>query len=154
MMKNYCPMMEMPYKKEPYSGRNWGHQWHSLCSYHGKLKPAIAHFLVTNFTKKGDRVLDPLSGVGTIPFEACINGRIGIGNDLSEMAYIVSKAKLEKSDYESVYNEFINLEKYMKENLKSNNVAKLVEENKSFGYNKSLIEYFHEDTFKEIICAR
>jgi DNA modification methylase len=76
----------MPYHKEPYCGRNWGHPWHSLCSYHGKLKPAIAHFMVEQFTEIGDIVLDPLCGVGTIPFEACLQGRVGIGNDLSEMA--------------------------------------------------------------------
>lgn len=144
----------MPYKIEPYSGRNWGHPWHSLCSYHGKLKPAIAHFLITNFTKKGDIILDPLSGVGTIPFEACLNGRIGIGNDLSEMAYIVSKAKLEKPELESVRNEMDKLKKFINKNLMSEKVSKLVEENKSFGYNKTLIDYFHPDTFREIICAR
>lgn len=78
---------DLPYKKPPYGNRNWGHPWHSLCSYHGKLKPAIAHWLVSDFTKEGDVVLDPLCGVGTIPFEACLQGRIGIGNDLSELAY-------------------------------------------------------------------
>lgn len=79
---------DLPYKKPPYGNRNWGHPWHSLCSYHGKLKPAIAHWLVSDFTKEGDVVLDPLCGVGTIPFEACLQGRIGIGNDLSELAYV------------------------------------------------------------------
>ena len=29
-----------------------------------------------------------------------------------------------------------------------------MDDNKDFGYNKSLKEYFHEDTFKEIICVR
>ena len=86
----------MPYRQAPYSGRNWGHPWHSLCSYHGKLKPAIAHFMIERFTRRGDIVLDPLCGVGTIPFEACLQGRIGIGNDLSELAYVVTKAKLGK----------------------------------------------------------
>lgn len=147
-------MNTMPYKCEPYCGRNWGHPWHSLCSYHGKLKPAIAHFLITHFTNKGDVVLDPLSGVGTIPFEACLNGRIGIGNDLSEMAYIVSKAKLEKPDYDLVNKELLKLEKYIENNINSDYIFKCVEENKLFGYNKTIIEYFHEDTFKEIICAR
>ena len=32
---------ELPYKQGQYVGRNWGHPWHSLCSYHGKLKPDI-----------------------------------------------------------------------------------------------------------------
>ncbi len=58
---------DMPYKKTPYSGRNWGH---SLCSYHGKLKPAIAHFMIERFTQPGETVLDPLCGVGTILFSS------------------------------------------------------------------------------------
>ena len=37
----------LPYKQAPYGNRNWGHPWHSLCSYHGKLKPAIAHWIVS-----------------------------------------------------------------------------------------------------------
>ncbi len=147
-------MQEMPYKEAPYSGRNWGHPWHSLCSYHGKLKPAIAYFMIKNFTKKGDIILDPLSGVGTIPFEACLQGRIGIGNDLSEMAYIVSKAKLEKPKYQDVLNELNNLENYIKENINTKATKNLINENKDFGFNKTLTEYFHQDTFKEIICAK
>ena len=89
-----------------------------MCSYHGKLKPAIAHFLIKNFTKKGDTVLDPLSGVGTIPFEACLQGRIGIGNDLSEMAYVVTKAKLEKADVENVFKVIDKLENYIEKKQK------------------------------------
>ncbi len=85
---------KMEYRTPPYSKRNWGHPWHSLCSYHGKIKPAIAHILVRDFTSPGDIVLDPLCGVGTIPFEACLQGRKGIGNDLSKLAYIVSSAKM------------------------------------------------------------
>ena len=147
-------MKDMPYKKEPYSGRNWGHPWHSLCSYHGKLKPAIAHFLIKNFTKKGDTVLDPLSGVGTIPFEACLQGRIGIGNDLSEMAYVVTKAKLEKADVEKVFKVIDKLENYIEKNKNENSTNILIEENSQFGFNGNLENYFHPDTFKELLCAR
>ena len=86
---------ELPYRQGEYAGRNWGHPWHSLCSYHGKLKPAIAHLMIKEFTNPGEIVLDPLCGVGTIPFEACLQGRIGIGNDLSRMAYAITKAKLD-----------------------------------------------------------
>jgi len=147
-------MNTIPYKKEPFSGRNWGHSWHSLCSYHGKLKPAIAHFLIKNFTKKGDIILDPLGGVGTIPLEACLQGRYGISNDLSEMAFVVSKAKLEKPDYNKVIQELDKLDVYIKKNINSKNIENKINENKHFGYNKTLIEYFQEDTFKELICAR
>lgn len=145
---------DMPYRKEPYSGRNWGHPWHSLCSYHGKLKPAIAHFLVEHFTREGDVILDPLCGVGTIPFEACLQGRIGIGNDLSELAYIVTKAKLERPSANDVYAVLPVLQQYITSNVDGQDIDDLVNKYTDFGYNGKLPTYFHEDTFREILCAR
>lgn len=144
----------MPYKQVPYSGRNWGHPWHSLCSYHGKLKPAIAHFLVEQFTEPGDIIVDPLGGVGTIPLEACLQGRIGIGNDLSELAFTVSKAKLEKPEYNSCITVLKELEDYIFKHKKSDRISKLSTKYADFGYNGKLPAYFHEDTFAEILCAR
>lgn len=143
---------EMPYKISPYSGRNWGHTWHSLCSYHGKLKPAIAHFLISYFTKPGDIVLDPMCGVGTIPFEASLQGRIGVGNDLSEMAYCVSKAKLEKPDRQDVEAEIERLDIYIREFVKKHNYDTMPYRN--FGLNHKLEEYFEKNTYCEIIAAR
>src|SRR5699024_6085734 len=143
---------DLPYLYKPYSSRNWGNAWHSLCSYHGKLKPAIAHHLIKTCTHKDEKVLDPMSGVGTIPFEASLQGRIGIGNELSELAYIVTKAKLNQID-RSIVNDileeldtFISLFKsnYNKENLPY----------KHFGLNKTIPEYFHLDTYSEILAAR
>ncbi len=147
-------MGDLPYRKMPYSGRNWGHPWHSLCSYQGKLKPAIAHFLVSEFTEPGDVVLDPLCGVGTIPFEACLQGRIGIGNDLSEMAYVVSTAKLKRPDKESVELRLNDLARYISDNVMNSDTDSLVEANAQFGFNKKLEDYFHPDTFREILVAR
>lgn len=147
-------IQRMPYRQEPYSGRNWGHPWHSLCSYHGKLKPAIAHFLISEFTHKNDVILDPLCGVGTIPFEACLQGRIGIGNDLSELAYIVSKAKLERPCIEDINAVLIALQSHISQHIKSPEVDALIERYKNFGFNGKLINYFHSDTFREILCAR
>ena len=141
---------EMPYKVAPYDGRNWGHDWHSLCSYHGKLKPAIAHFMISEFTSAGDIVLDPLCGVGTIPFEACLQGRVGIGNDLSEMAYVVSKAKLERPDINAVNVVIGELRDYIE--VHKNDYTG--EEYKDFGFNGKVPTYFHQDTYKEILAAR
>ena len=147
-------MKEMPYKKEPYSGRNWGHAWHSLCSYHGKLKPAIAYFLIKQFTKPGDIVVDPLSGVGTIPLEACLQKRIGIGNDLSELAFCVTKAKVEKIEEEKCLEVLNELENYIEEHKNRSSIEIQIEKYKNFGFNRKLSEYFHKDTFKELLCAR
>jgi hypothetical protein len=140
----------LPYKQLPYGNRNWGHPWHSLCSYHGKLKPAIAHWLISEFTNVGDVILDPLCGVGTIPFEACLQGRIGIGNDLSELAYIVTKAKLEKPQYEGVKNVIHQLDEYITHNKSRH----FTNEYENFGFNGNLPQYFESETYKEILCAR
>jgi len=141
-----------PYKTPPYSSRNWGGKRHSLCSYHGKLKPSIAHFLVSEFTQPGDVVLDPLCGVGTIPYEACRQGRFGVGNDLSKLAYCVSKAKLECTDEKQAFDELRLLEEYIDSNLEK------VDHNHipyaTFGFNKTLADYFHPDTLIEIVLAR
>ena len=147
-------MNTMPYKVEPYSSRNWGHPWHSLCSYHGKLKPAIAHFLIEYFTKPGDVVVDPLCGVGTIPLEACIQKRIGIGNDLSELAFCVTKAKVEKASKDDCLRVLDELQFYIESEKDSNTVDLQVQRYENFGYNGKLSSYFHETTFKEILCAR
>lgn len=141
------------YKQVPYSSRNWGHEWHSLCSYQGKLKPAIAFSLIESFTKKGDLVLDPLSGVGTIPFEASLNGRIGIGNDLSELAYAVTYSKLKKPNYESVLLILEDLNEYIEQN-KRNITSYSDLPYYDWGFNGKLGEYYHLDTFQEIILAR
>ncbi|HFK1768069.1 TPA: DNA methyltransferase [Bacillus paranthracis] len=145
-------MDELPFRKEPYSGRNWGHPWHSLCSYHGKLKPAIAYHLIKSFTEKGQVVLDPMSGVGTIPFEASLQGRIGIGNDLNEMAYCVTRAKLVTANKDKVYKLLDELNTFI-ELFKVNHQEDYVPY-ADFGFNGKLPEYFHRETYSEIIAAR
>lgn len=147
-------MNTMPYKTAPYSGRNWGHPWHSLCSYHGKLKPAIAHFLVEQFTEPGDVVVDPLCGVGTIPLEACLQNRIGIGNDLSELAFCVTKAKVEKAEIKECIKVLDELKSYIEKEKQSDTIEMQLDKYENFGFNGKLPNYFHEDTFKEILCAR
>lgn len=145
---------DLPYKKVPYSGRNWGHSLHSLCSYHGKLKPAIAHFLIKEFTSAGDVVVDPLSGVGTIPLEACLQGRIGIGNDLSPLAFIVTKSKTENPTLKQCLDALNKLNSYIERTKNTSKIQKTFAKYKNFGFNGKLPDYFHPDTFKEILCAR
>jgi adenine-specific DNA methylase len=48
---------------------------HQLSPYIGKIKSSIAGELIERFTSKGDLVIDPFAGAGTIPFEAVIRGR-------------------------------------------------------------------------------
>ena len=93
---------EFPYKEFPFSQRSWGHNLHSLCSYQSRLKASMGYYLVKCFSKPGDRILDPFSGVGTIPFEACLNGRKGFGLDINPVAYITTLAKVQIPKKEDV----------------------------------------------------
>jgi DNA modification methylase len=87
----------LPHQKQPYAKREWGGPVHSMCSYQGKMKPALGHHLVEVFSSAGDVVVDPFSGAGTIPFEACRMARHGYGMDLSRLGHVLTAAKICRS---------------------------------------------------------
>lgn len=141
----------LPHQKAPYNARNWGNDLHSICSYQGKMKPALAYFLVHTFSNPGDKVLDPFSGAGTIPFEAALSGRNAVGIDISTLGYSISKAKVTKPDLSKLESLIKQLEKKVstsKPNQRSIEIAKEV------NFNKSIKEYFHPKTFDEIVISR
>jgi site-specific DNA-methyltransferase (adenine-specific) len=66
-----------------------------MSSYLASFPAALAHAFVARYSRPGDVVLDPFSGRGTTPLEATSSGRIGVGNDLNPLAYLLTAAKLE-----------------------------------------------------------
>ncbi|MDK9730248.1 hypothetical protein KI701_18870 [Vibrio sp. D415a] len=141
----------LPHLQHPYSKRNWGNPLHSVCSYQGKMKPALAFKLIETFSKPGDRVLDPFSGSGTIPFEAALNGRTSYGLDIGLLATSLSNAKIKRPNRENVTAIIEALEQYIANSQPSEVSIKDANEVK---FNKTIPEYFHGDTFREILCAR
>ena len=141
----------LPHQQLPYSKRNWGHGLHSLCSYQGKLKPAIAHNLVKTFVPEGGKVLDPFSGVGTIPLEAALNGMKSYGIDISVPAYYISSAKISAHLKGECLNYIGQLHSFIRFNQCSEHE---INEAKQFGFNKTLSEYYEDKTLREIILAR
>ena len=141
-----------PHRQDPYGRRNWGGTLHSLCSYQGKLKPAIGHFLVSWFTEPGWRVLDPMAGVGTIPLEARRQGRVAIANDLSPLADCVSRAKVEPFDPRDVATIVDDLAAFINGGPALDQVE--AEDDLSFGLNGPIRDYFHADTLREVALAR
>lgn len=142
---------ELPHQKHPFSKRNWGHPNHSLCSYQGKLKASIAHHLVNTFVPVGGSILDPFSGVGSIPFEAALNGRKSYGIDISLPAYFISKAKVSKCKRNICFEEIDKLSDFIKKN-KVDSIELL--KTKGFGFNKTISEYYEPNTLKEILLAK
>ncbi|HXG65064.1 MAG TPA: DNA methyltransferase [Blastocatellia bacterium] len=140
----------LPYQQPPYNKRNWGHRYHSLCSYQAKLKPAIAHFLVSAFTEPHYRILDPFGGVGTIPLEAKLLGRSSVMSDLSPTAFLVAKGKLEPVAQPALIASFESLMSFVHERRDDMDIKGYSQ----FGLNGKLADYYHPETFKEILAAR
>lgn len=143
--------IDLPHQKGTFAKRNWGHPRHSLCSYQGKMKPSLAKHLVTTFTKAGDRLLDPFSGVGTIPFEAGLNGVQSWAFDISPPAVHISAGKIEKCSLEECEEIVERLGSYITDQeVKAEERVSA----KSTGFNGAVWTYFHERTFDEILLAR
>lgn len=142
---------DIPYQKEPYSKRNWGNQLHSLCSYQGKLKPSIAHFLVNTFVPLQGKLLDPFSGVGTIPFEGKLNNNTSYAFDISLPAYYISSAKVGKLSREMIQNKIDLLDSFIKSSTLS---IDEIHSYDNFGFNKKISTYYEKNTYIEILKAR
>jgi len=75
--------------------RLWGHSFHPMVSYLASFPAALTHAFIARYSRPGDVVLDPFSGRGTTPLQACAEGRIGVGNDLNPFAHLLTAAKIE-----------------------------------------------------------
>ncbi len=75
--------------------RLWGHAFHPMCSYLASFPAALAHAFIARYSRPGDVVLDPFSGRGTTPLQACAEGRVGVGNDLNPFAHLLTAAKVQ-----------------------------------------------------------
>ena len=140
----------LAYKEPPFSKRNWGHPLHSLCSYQGKLKPAIAHWLIRQFVPPNASVLDPLGGVGTVAFEAALQGHRAVSNDKSPFAAVVARAKLNPPNLEDIKGPFAS----WWDRIEAVPDSRLDESSADFGLNGSVKDFFHPKTLRELLRAR
>ncbi len=91
-----APLPALPLDPDwPGRPRLWGHAYHPMCSYLASFPAALAHAFIARYTRPGDVVLDPFAGRGTVPLQACAEGRIGVGNDLNPLAHVLTAAKVD-----------------------------------------------------------
>lgn len=141
----------LPHLQSPYNKRNWGSPLHSVCSYQGKMKPALANKLVETFSSVGGKVLDPFSGSGTIPFEAALNGRQAYGFDIGSLATSLSNAKIKLPSRAKVAEIMERLQNHLSRSKPSKVSLK---DSIDVKFNKTIPEYFHEKTLTEVLCSR
>lgn len=141
----------LPHQLSPYSKRGWGGPVHSMCSYQGKMKPALAHHLIKCFSSPGDVVIDPFSGAGTIPLEACRTCRRGYGIDISRLGYVLTLAKVAKTSPIKMDGLLRELEAAIKGyQLKPSEIERTAEVH----FNSPIPDYFHPETLRQVIAAR
>ena len=80
--------------------KNWGHPMHGMASRSGSFPSALADYFINNFSNVGDLILDPYSGKGTAPYQACLLDRVGFGTDVTPEAYILTGAKVHTINHE------------------------------------------------------
>ncbi len=119
--------------------QSWGNSIHRIAPYVGRIKPSFAHFLIKYSTKKGETVLDPFCGIGTIPTEAALLGRKSIGVDLNPYAICISAAK---QDNQKNLQELIDYVKNINIDTSKISLDKIPDWVK---------EYYNEETLKEIL---
>lgn len=125
--------------------RTWGHSLHSTCSRTGSFPPSLAHFFVKKFSSPQSRVLDPFSGKGTVPLEACLSGRIGIGNDVAPEAFVLTHSKVRTVPLERILGCLEKIEKEM------TNVIKRVDLN---GVSDDVKVFYHPKTLRQIVAIK
>jgi DNA modification methylase/DNA-binding XRE family transcriptional regulator len=135
----------LPYKSGALASRHWGHKRHTICSFPSKMKPALAATLVSLFTRPDSTVFDPLSGSGTLPFEAALQGRYAIGGDLAPLSYVITSAKVVPPAEEQVQEVLQSLESHIEATADAISLDAMEPE---------IREFYHERTAREIITAR
>jgi SAM-dependent methyltransferase len=68
---------------------------HYVHSYPAKLLPQIAHFFIAAdiLSKKGETILDPFGGTGTVALEAILSGRNAYFADVNPLAQLIARVK-------------------------------------------------------------
>jgi tRNA G10 N-methylase Trm11 len=134
-------LKKTPWKKGAYAKQNWGNWLHHMSPFVGKMKPAIASILVDISSNEKETVLDPFCGVGTVPLEADLSGRIPIGVDLNPYAFAITRAKFDRRPIKELIS-WLNEVKLDVDSIKLDNVSDFVK------------QFYHEKTLKEIISLR
>ena len=71
---------------------------HKIGEYPSKIRPIVFAHIVERFSNKGDTILDPFCGSGTVAIEAKLQGRNSINYDINQNAIELTQKKLDKLD--------------------------------------------------------
>ncbi len=134
-------LAQRPWTRGDYAKQSWKIWLHSIAPYVGRITPSFAHWLVEICSKKGERVLDPFCGIGTIPLEADLLGRVPIGSDLHPYAIAIAKAKFFRKPL-NYHLKWLNSVELETDGIDLETVSPYVR------------KFYHELTLKELLALR
>lgn len=76
-----------------FSDEDTSYLTHSLHPYPAKFPPQLPRQVLTRFSQKDDKILDPFCGSGTTLVEARLQGIDSVGVDVNALACLLSKVK-------------------------------------------------------------
>ncbi|NVJ15703.1 DNA methyltransferase [Myxococcus sp. AM010] len=79
-------------------------RWAGVGPYYAMFPTDFADRVVRHYTKEGDTVLDPFAGRGTSIFSAAVQGRSGIGIEVSPVGWVYTRTKLAPAGKQAVSN--------------------------------------------------
>lgn len=121
----------------------WGHSMHTMCSYYGMFPAKVAHYFIERFSDPGDVVVDPFSGRGTTVLQAVADGRVGVANDLSPLAYVLSAAKANPPSWSAIHEHTDQLEREFKKSARRELVV-----------SPDIHMLYHDNTLRQLIFLR
>lgn len=91
---------------------------HTIGDYPSKIRPIVIRKIVERFSKKGDIILDPFCGSGTVAVEAKLQGRNSINYDINPIAIELTKRKLSALDQMEMQKAYMELIEDCKKELR------------------------------------
>jgi DNA modification methylase len=79
------------------------HLSHKLHSFPAKFPPQLPQKFITELTREGEIVLDPMMGSGTTILEAHLAGRRAIGLDIDPLALLLARVKVKPLNKSLLY---------------------------------------------------
>jgi SAM-dependent methyltransferase len=89
--------------------------------------------------------------VGTIPFEAALDGKHAYGFDISPAAFAIASAKLQNATDQDCANVIQALDEFIQGNAPT---EQELSEARNLGFNGKIVEYCESRTLREILLAR
>lgn len=115
---------------------------HTTCSYMAMFPPTLPNYFINKYSSVGDMVLDPFSGRGTTVLEACKLNRVGVGNDLNPLAYVLTKSKVDVPLKKKIVSRIDALRAIYDNEISSDNIE------------KNIRMLFHKFTLKQLLFLK